>query len=347
MSKKPYYVIQYGLGPIGAATARRVLSAEPFPLELVGAIDKDPAKAGLDVGELLGLQRETGVRISDDPQAVFADVNADLVLHATSSSLQNVQSQIKSCLRHYLHVISSTEELLFPYRRYPKISTEIDQMAREQECVVVGTGVNPGFVMDTLALTATGICTDIRSISVERVVNAAERRGPLQEKIGAGLTAQSFQTQQEAGNLGHVGLVESLLFLADGLNWKLDRFEETVHPVIAESAVETEFVNVERGKVAGIHHEVKGFVDGVTAIHLDLQMYVGADNPRDTIQIDGDPPIDLNIRNGVFGDTATVGALVNTIPPVMKANPGLHTMKDLAIPRAFATRLSKRTVSSG
>jgi 4-hydroxy-tetrahydrodipicolinate reductase len=340
MVDRPIRVIQYGLGPIGAATARKLVNSSPFPVELVGAIDIDSEKVGRDVADLAGLREPTGVRVSNDVTEVFAEHDADLVIHSTTSSLENVYPQIERCLNHQLHVISSTEELLFPYQRYPDLSTNLDQLAREQERVVLGTGVNPGFIMDTFALTVTGICTDVRRVSVERVVNAAERRAPLQEKVGAGLSPERFDELRDSGKVGHVGLLESLLFVVDGLNWSLDRFEEQLDPVIAQEPMSTDHLSVDPGEVAGIHHTARGFVDTETVIALDLQMYVGADNPRDTIEIDGDPPVDLEIRNGVFGDTATVGALINAIPQVLHAHPGLQTMKSLPIPRAFATRRS-------
>lgn len=340
MVDQPIRVIQYGLGPIGIEAARKIITASPFPLELVGAIDIDPEKTGRDISDLLGLAQPTGVRVSDDATGVFAEKQADVVIHATTSSLDEVYEQIEQCLDHQLHVISSTEELLFPYQRYPDLSTRLDQLARQQERVVLGTGVNPGFVMDTLALTVTGVCTDLRRVSVERVVNAAERRGPLQAKVGAGLTSEEFEELKAAGEIGHVGLVESLLFIADGLNWSLDRFEKQLDPVIAPDEITTNYVSVESGEVAGIHQTARGFVGPEAVLALDLQMYVGANNPHDAIEIDGDPPIDLEVRNGIFGDTATVGMLVNAIPQVIFAHPGLHTMKSLPIPRAFATRQS-------
>ncbi len=343
MADRAIRVIQYGLGPIGTAAARQVVNASPFPLELVGAIDIDPQKTGRDVADLAGLGEPTGVRVSDDATGVFSETGADIVIHSTTSSLGDVSEQIEQCLRHEMHVVSSTEELLFPYHRYPELSTKLDQLARQNKRVVLGTGVNPGFVMDTLALTVTGVCTEVRRVSVERIVDAGERRGPLQEKVGAGLTPERFEDLKSTGDLGHVGLVESLLFLADGLNWSLDRLEEQLDPVVAQEDVTTDHLSVTAGEVAGIHHTARGFVGPEAVLALDLQMYVGADNPHDAIEIDGDPPIDLDVRNGVFGDTATVGALINAIPQVLHARPGLQTMKSLPIPRAFVTRRSRVT----
>ncbi len=335
---KPIRVVQYGVGPIGQECIRTILSKEGTGLlKLVGAIDIDPEKDGKDVSAIVGREAPTGVIVSSDAEAVLRDGQVDVVLHATSSFLDRVQHQLVQCVRHGVHVISSTEELAYPYDRHPELSVELAGLATDHGVVIVGTGVNPGFAMDTLALTATGVCSDVRELHVERVVDAAKRRLPLQKKVGAGLTADEFAERKKTGTFGHVGLRESLLFVAEGLGWSLDRVEETLEPVISDRDVTTAHVSVARGRVAGIHHAIAGYVDEISILTLDLKMYVGALNSHDTVRVVGSPPIDLVVREGIFGDTATVAALVNAIPLVMKARPGLHTMMDLPVPRAFAT----------
>ncbi len=335
MPESPLRVVQYGLGPIGLECVRTVLGKPK--LELVGAVDVDPVKVGRDAGELAGLDRTLGVTVSPDAAAVLAAARPDVVLHTTTSSLAKVVDQIASCVAAGAHVVSSTEELFFPFERHPQISARLDALAREHKVVVLGTGVNPGYVMDTLALAATGTCCDVRALRVERIVDAAKRRAPLQKKVGAGMTRAEFAERKAAGTIGHVGLMESLWYLAAGLGWKLDETEERLEPKLAERLVETPVVTVEPGHVAGIHHTASGRIGGREVLFLDLQMYVGADDPRDAVQVDGDPPVDLVIRGGVFGDTATVAALVNAIPLVRKAKPGLRTTRDLPLPRAFAS----------
>ena len=234
-----------------------------------------------------------------------------------------------------MNVVSSTEELLFPYDRHPRLSARLDEQARAHGVTVLGTGVNPGYVMDSLALMATGVCREVRRLDIERVVDAAQRRLPLQRKVGAGLTPAEFDERKRAGAFGHIGLVESALLVADGLGWPLDRVDERLEPVIAPTDVETPFLRVTAGQVAGIHHTVRGHRGESEVLSLDLRMYVGAENPRDAIRVDGDPPIDLLVRGGVFGDTATVATLVNAVPLVVAAAPGLVTVKDLPLPRAF------------
>lgn len=338
-TENPVRVVQYGIGPIGLECLRTLRAKEASGrVKLVGAIDIDPEKAGRDVADLLQLEEATGIVVQEDASEVLRNVRPDVVIHTTSSFLDRVHGQLLDCLRYGAHVVSSTEELSYPYDRYAALSTELNALAREHGVVVVGTGVNPGFAMDTLALTATGVCSDVSEVHVTRIVDAAKRRLPLQRKVGAGLTSDAFEEQRATGTFGHIGLRESLLFVARGLRWQLDRVEERLRPVLAEAAVDTPFLHVAEGCVAGIHHDVRGYAGPDPVLTLDLKMYVGAREARDAVCVVGAPPVDLVVRNGIFGDTATVAALVNAIPLVMQAQPGLKTMMDLPVPRAFATR---------
>lgn len=337
-SNEPIRVVQYGIGPIGLECIRTVLQKENTGLiKLVGAVDVDPEKVGRDVADLLGREEPLGIVVRSDAADVIRDSGADVVLHTTSSFLDRVHDQLTECVRLGVHVVSSTEELSFPYDRHPELSDELAGLAEENGVAVVGTGVNPGFAMDTLALTATGVCSDVTELHVERIVDAGKRRLPLQRKVGAGLTADEFAERKKTGKFGHIGLRESLLFVARGLGWPLDSVDETLEPVISDRDVETPYLTVEKGQVAGIHHAITGYVDGEAILTLDLKMFVGAGEPRDAVHVVGTPPIDLVVREGIFGDTATVAALVNAVPLVMQAQPGLHTTMSLPVPRAFAT----------
>ena len=332
---EPIRTVQYGLGPIGLACADLMLDKESSGLlQLVGAIDTDPGKAGRTLGELL--RRDCNIRISANAEQTLREAEPHVVLHTTRSFLDEVEDQLLACVRAGAHVVSSTEELCYPYDRHPEASRRLDAAARAHGVVIVGTGVNPGYAMDTLALAATGVCASVRSLRVERVVDASRRREPLQRKIGAGLTVQEFEARKRAGGFGHIGLRESLLVVAAGLDWRLDHIDAALAPVISERPVQTPFLCVKPGQVAGIAQSVSGSRNGTEAIRLELRMFVGASSPVDTIHVDGDPPMDLVVHGGIFGDTATVGALVNAVALVLIAHPGLRTVKDLPVPRAFA-----------
>ena len=123
--------------------------------------------------------------------------------------------------------------------------------------------------------------------------------------------------------------------IAAGLGWKLERVDETLEPAIAPRDLDTEYLRIPAGAAAGIKQVARGYRDGELAISLDLQMYVGAESPRDHVLIDGTPPIDMTITGGVAGDIATAAIVVNGIPKLMAARPGLVTMKDLPLVLRF------------
>jgi hypothetical protein len=334
-----FRVVQYGIGPIGQSCLRTLLSKNPA-IELVGAIDIDPDKVGRDVSEIIGLPSRTGVIVSSDAAAVLAEAKPDVVVHTTSSFLGRMSDQLILCAEAGANVVSSTEELSFPYERHPELSSEIDRVARKHGVTILGTGVNPGYAMDALALMATGVCNEVTAIEVNREVDAGLRRLPLQLKVGASLSVEAFEEKKATGMFGHIGLVESIRMIASGLSWPVDRVEETLDCVVSPRRIVTRYLTVEEGQVAGIHHYAKAYIGSTQVISLDLKMFVGAEDPRDAVLVHGDPPVDLVIRSGIFGDTATVATLVNGIPLVAGASPGLVTVADLPIPRAFGTKWS-------
>lgn len=332
-----FKVVQYGVGPIGQSCLRTILSKKSH-IELVGVIDIDPTKVGKDVSEILGLDYEVGVRVSADAESVLSSTKPDVVVHTTSSFLARMYDQLVLCASHGANVISSTEELSYPFDRHPEISKELDRVAKENGVTILGTGVNPGYAMDALALMATGVCNEVRSITINREVDAGLRRLPLQQKVGAGITAEEFAEKKATGMFGHIGLVESIRLIAEGLDWNIDRIEEHLDPVISPKEVVTPYLTVKEGSVAGIHHHAYGYDGDELLLTLDLKMFVGAEDPRDAVKVDGNPPMDLVVRGGIFGDTATVATLINGIPQSFHAQPGLQTVKDVPLVRAFGTR---------
>jgi hypothetical protein len=324
-------VVQYGLGPIGLMAIRQILARRD--LELVGAIDIDPKKRQRDVADLSGLRRPSGIRVSDRPQEVLGVSRPHVVLHTTGSSLEDVFPQLIYCLEAGARVVSTCEELLLPTVQQPELAKQLDRMSKLKSTALIGAGVNSGFVMDTMAVLASSPCLEVRSIRVERVVDASTRRGSLQHKVGAGLLLKEFRRGVRKGELGHKGLRESLYLVAEGIGWKLDNVTERIQPVLAGRSMRTKYVSVKKGQVAGIHHVCRGFRNRKEVLNLDLQMYLGAKKPVDRISIKGTPEVNLVFEGGVAGDEATVGLLLNMIYGVLDAPAGLRTMIDFPMPR--------------
>ncbi len=321
-------IIQYGIGPIGAAIVR--LLAEKGQAEIVGAIDIDPMKVGLDLGRVVGLNKDLGVAVSNQAEEVLA-LGADVIVHSTSSYLVDVKEQLFRCLETKHNVVSSCEELSYPLRKYPELSAQLDERARENNVTLHGTGVNPGFVMDKLALTLSSVCQRVDTVHVTRIVDASRRRLPLQKKVGAGMTEEQFRAEVAAGRIKHHGLPESAGLIADGMGLKVDEISEVIEPVIATADVATEYLQVKRGQVAGVRQVCRSTERGEEKIYLELGMYVGAHAPADTIIIKGVPDLTLTIPGGTHGDLATAAVVVNAIPPVVRAEAGLKTVADIPV----------------
>ncbi len=328
-------VMHVGLGPIGVAVLRQVASRKGF--KPVGGIDIDPAKVGRDLGEIAGLDRKLGAKVTDDAVAGIRSAKPDVVVLCTSSSLQAVMPQIETLLKCRVPIVSTTEELSYPYHSNRRRAKRIDDLARKAKVAVVATGVNPGFAMDTLPITLTGICERIDSIRVDRVQDASVRRLPFQQKIGAGLTVEQFQERVTSGKVRHVGLTESIAMIADSLGWKMDKITDTIQPRVAERAVSSQFLTVAPGLVCGIIQDGTGYTaDGKAVITLHMEAYLGAGESYDAVTIEGNPRLYSRVEGGIHGDVATASIVVNTLPKVLSAPPGLRTMRDMVLPSYYS-----------
>ncbi len=322
MNKQTITVAQYGIGPIGAEIAKLLLT-KPW-IKIVAAVDIDPAKAGKDLGEVIGLGRQIGLKVTTD-----LPVKPDVVCHSTGSRLRDVQGQLKDLLSRGCHVVSTCEELSFPLDE--AIREDLQQVARSKNVTLLGTGVNPGFVMDKLPLTVSAVCQQIEKVEIIRIQNASTRREPLQRKVGAGMTVDEFRKAVAAGKIKHMGLRESLMMVGNGLGVEFEHVtDEKIEPIVADREIVTQYLKVAPGQVAGVHQTIYG--KGRINVSLELRMYVGAEAvAADRVIITGIPDVELQIKNGVHGDRATAAMVVNCIPRVVNARPGVLTMDDIPV----------------
>jgi hypothetical protein len=325
-------IVLFGVGAVGAMIAKFLLGKQG--LEIVGAVDVAKDKVGKDLGEVLGLGKKLGMKVSDDPDGLLFKVKADVAVHATSSYLKDVYPQIATVVKHGVNVVSTCEELSYPFVSEPELTRKLDSLARRHNATVLGTGINPGFLMDTLVITLTSVCQEVERIEATRVMNAATRRLPFQKKIGGGLTVDEFRKKiSEKQITGHVGLEQSIGMIAAALGWKLDKIVvEDVEPVIAKKTVHSRDIEVEVGAVAGLRQKAKGMIRNREVVVLDFQAYIGAEEDYDSIMIKGVPNVNERIQPCVHGDLGTVAMVANAIPRVINAPAGLVTMKDLPVP---------------
>jgi len=319
-------VVQYGLGPIGIGIVETLIR-RPW-VELVGAIDVDKTKMGKDVGQFLKNPKKLGVIVSDREE-VLERTMPQVVTHSTSSYIKTIYPQLEGMLNHGASIVSTAEEVAYPFVKNPDVALKLDTLAKSNKAVLLGTGVNPGFLLDTLVVVLSGACQDVTSIRAERVVDASRRRLSLQRKIGVGLMPAEFDRRVAEGVIKHVGLPESVGLIALAMGWKIGEIQERITPIVAEKEVNSDFFKVPSGAVAGVRQVAKGILAGQELVVLDLRMCLGAQNPHDSILIEGVPPIDMTIKGGIHGDQSTPAIIVNSIPKLRYLEPGLRTMIDL------------------
>jgi 4-hydroxy-tetrahydrodipicolinate reductase len=318
-----------GLGPIGIEVGK-ALAGRP-DIELLGAADPAPDKAGKPLSSLLD-GAFPGTSVIESAERLYGEsasrrAKTDVAVLCTGSRLHSMLPQIEEAIDAGLHIVSTCEELSYPELRHHPMALKIDQRARAKGVAVLGTGVNPGLVMDRLVLAVASACVSVSTVRVTRVVDAAKRRGPLRAKVGAGLTRAEFDAGVAAKKLGHVGLSESAAIIALGLGLPIEEITETIKPVIAEKETD----GVPAGKVLGLHQVALVQGGDEPRVVLDLTMAVGAPNPADRIDVEGDPPIHVVAEGGFHGDRSTIGTVVNAVPFIVSATPGLHNVVTLPL----------------
>ena len=333
MASRPIKVLHFGLGPIGAAVVRQVADRKGF--RIVGAVDIDPTKEGRDLGDVASVGRRLRIRVSADAKKTIKSARPDVVVLCTTSSLKKTLPQIEEILKLKVPIVSTTEELAYPSKANMKYARVIHHLAKKSRVAVLGTGVNPGFVMDALPITLTGVCERVDAIRVDRIQDARVRRLPFQQKIGAGLTREQFQKKVDDASVRHVGLTESVSMIADAMGWKLDKITDEIQPKIAAKPVSSQFLTVKKGQVCGIIQDGVGYRDGKAIVTLHMEAYLGAPESFDAVRVEGSPALTMKIAGGVHGDVATASITVNSMPKVIDAPAGLHTMRSLPIPSFF------------
>ena len=329
-------VMHFGLGPIGVAIVKQVAARPGF--KIVGAIDIDPAKVDRDLGDIVGLPRRLNVKVSGDAAKALKKAKPDVVVLCTASSIKKVMPQIEAILKSKTAIVTTTEELSYPGYTHIRQARQIHALAQKAKVAVLGTGVNPGFAMDALPIALTAVCERVDRVVVNRIQDARIRRLPFQQKIGAGLTTEQFQKKVEDGSVRHVGLTESIAMIADALGWTLDRIRDDIQPKLASVTISSEFLAVDPGYVCGIIQDGVGYRKGEPVIKLHMEAYLGSPETYDSVEIEGSPSLSMKIAGGIHGDVATASITVNSIPKVLGAAPGLHTMRDLPLPSFYPGR---------
>jgi len=322
-------VIQIGLGPLGQKIVK-YLAERSSTFQLVGAVDKNPELIGKKIETVCGLKNKFRLTVKANLAETLAEAKPDVALLTTVSDIKRITGQIEEIVAHKIPVVSTCEELSFPWKIAPALARRIDAAARRNRVAVLGTGVNPGFLMDFLPLALTAVCQDVKRIKVSRIQDAAFRRVPFQKKIGAGLTLAEFKARHKNGTLRHVGLTESMCMISSRLGWKLTRVQDVLTPIIAKREIKTAAMTIRKGTAAGVQQIGRAYEKGRLRIELVFRAAVGEQNPRDAIEITGVPSLISEVKGGINGDIATCAIILNAVGGIMHAPSGLRTMADIA-----------------
>lgn len=331
-------VMVLGTGQMGLGIAR--LLREKSGIELVGVYARRQERNGLDLGPLIGFDKAIGIAVSNDLAATLEQTWPHIAIQATCSTVDDAAGEITTLIEHGVHVISIAEQMAFPAASSPDIAEQLHRLAVTNQVSVLGTGINPGFVLDLLVIMLSGVCANIQSITARRVNDLSAYGHAVMRDQGIGLSPAAFQKGLENKTVvGHIGFMQSIHMIAAALGWEIDRIEERREPIISQVRRETPVITIEPGQVAGCYHTAVAYREGkpvITLIHPQ-QICPGLEavETGDFIEINGTPNIRLSGTPEIPGGQATCALAVNMIPRVLTAAPGLHTMVDLPVPAAM------------
>lgn len=328
-------IVSWGLGAMGRGIAKNIIESKN--MKLVGAIDLNPNLLGKDVGEILEIGK-IGVEISNTKE-IIEKLNPDLVVIATSSFVKDVLPQIEYAVKNHCNVVTIAEEMAYPFVSNKEESEYLDSLAKRYGVTILGTGVNPGFVLDTLIIALTGVCNKVNKIIARRINDLSPFGKTVMETQGVGTTPEEFEEGLKSGKIvGHIGFPQSIIMIAKALNWNITKIEQERKPIISNVYRETPVVKVEPGMVAGCNHSAKAYVGDEVVIEMQhpqqIHPHLEGVETGDYIEIYGDPNIKLAIKPEIPGGKATIAIATNMIPIVINAEPGLKSMADLPVPRS-------------
>lgn len=330
-------VAVWGTGMMGQGLLGFLLD-RPKDVELVGAIVTNPAKEGKTVGELLG--RDCDVTMTTDFAAVLA-AKPDVVCVCTQSNLDEITEQIEPCVRAGANVLCIAETLAYPWASDEEWADRFEELAQEYGVSIMGTGINPGFILDAMIVAWTSICLRVDKIVAQRVNDLSPFGPTVMASQGVGTTVEEFERGVEDGTIvGHIGFPESIGLIADALGWEIDRIEETREPIVTSVERSTPHITVKPGDVAGCKQIGRGYVGDELKIELihPQQIHPGMEgiDTGDYIKILGDPEVNMVNSPEIPGGKGTYASTGNYIPMLVDAPPGILTVVDMPIPRFWA-----------
>lgn len=339
MKKENVKVLIWGFGAMGSGMASMLLKKKG--VEIVGICDQHPDRINKDFKDVLNIKSEhPSVIINSNIDELISSTNADVALLATDSFTAAAYDKIVKLVENKINVVSTAEEMAYPQAQQPGLSKKIDEIAKANGVSVLGTGINPGLIMDLLVVILTGCMEEVDHITARRV-NSLSPFGPaVMEEQGVGMELDKFNELNSKGELaGHVGFAESVGMIASALGVKLDKFEQQMKPIVTDVDRKSPYGFAKAGNLAGVNMTAQGYVDNKEYINMQhpqqIEPHLGGTDTGDYIIIEGNPRVNMAITPEVDGGIGTIAMCVNMIPQTINAEPGLKTMLDLPVPRAI------------
>jgi 4-hydroxy-tetrahydrodipicolinate reductase len=331
-------VIIWGLGAMGSGMADMLLKKKG--VDIVGAVGRGD-KLGKSMYDYI--KTEKGNRpdiIIGTPEDVIKEGAADVVLTCTDSYTKKAFERLKFVLERKINIVSSAEEMAYPKAQAPEEAKLLDEIAKANGVSILGTGINPGLIMDLLVIIMTGCCEEVDHI-ISRRVNSLSPFGPaVMEEQGIGITKEEFLEGVKTGHLsGHVGFHESIRMISDAIGWNVEKVTQSMEPIMTDVDRKSPYGFAKAGNVAGCAMKGYGYVDGELKIEMDHPQQIEPEQvgiqTGDYVIIKGTPNINMVNSPEVPGGIGTIAMCVNMIPHIINARPGLKTMIDLPVPRAI------------
>jgi 4-hydroxy-tetrahydrodipicolinate reductase len=258
-------------------------------------------------------------------------------MQAINSFTKDCFAEMKVVVEAGVNLVTIAEEMALPEAQQPELARQIDELAKKTGVTVLGTGINPGFILDAQVVMLSSACLRVDRIEAARINDLSPFGPTVMQTQGVGTTPEEFERGIKSGAIvGHIGFPESIRMIADAVGLKVDRIEETRKPIISNVYRETPHVKVQPGMVAGCEHIGIGYCNGKEVIKLvhPQQIHPHLENVKtgDYINIFGDPEVHMSNQPEIPGGKGTMAVAVNSIPNVVRATAGLKRMVDLPIP---------------
>lgn len=333
-------VAVWGFGAMGSGIARALLTKKG--VDIVGVCDLHPDRVGKNIYQLLDVDAagRPPVEIQPSIDAVLETAGADICLIATDSFVERVYEKVMRVVEQGVNVITTAEEMSYPQAKYPELAAKMDQAAKKHRVSVLGTGINPGLVMDLLAILLSASMTEVEGVWCRRV-NSLSPFGPaVMEEQGVGLSAEDFEKGVADSSLaGHVGFAESVGMISDALGLGIDRFEQQMSPILTTVDRKSPHATARAGQVAGVDMRAQGYRGSELLVKMEHPQQIEPEmegvHTGDYVELAGSPPVSMAIKPEIQGGIGTIAMCVNCIPQVVNARAGLLTMVDIPVPHAI------------